>query len=88
MRTTVTLEPDVEVLLRKLMRERGVSFKEALNQAVRSGIGGVLRPQARRHFRQKTHHMGFQGEFRWDKALLLADLMEDEELVRKLQLRK
>jgi len=88
MRTTVTLDPDVEALLRKLMRERGVSFKEALNQAVRSGIAGVVRPQAGRRFRQKTYRMGFRGEFRWDKALALADAMEDEELVRKIELRK
>jgi len=88
MRTTVTLDPDVEALLRRLMKERGLSFKAALNEAVRSGIAGVLRPQIRRHFRQKTYRMGFRPEFRWDKALVLADAMEDEELARRLQLRK
>lgn len=82
MRTTVTLDPDVEALLRKIMRERGLSFREALNQAVRFGVG------AARQFRQKTYHMGFPPEFRWDKALALADAIEDEELARKLQLRK
>ena len=54
----------------------------------RSGIAGVLCAQAQRRFRQKTYRMGFQAEFRWDKALALAEAMEDEELVRKLQLRK
>ena len=38
MRTTVTLDPDVEVLVRKLMRERGLSFKYAVNQAIRMGL--------------------------------------------------
>jgi len=85
MRTTVTLDPDVEALLRKRMRERSISFKEALNQAVRSGVAGA---PARRSFRQKTYPMGFRPEFRWDKALALADAMEDEELTRKLSLRK
>ena len=88
MRTTVTLDSDVEALLRKIMRERGLSFKEALNQAVRSAIGSALGRQARRQFKQKTYGMGFRPEFRWDKALALADAMEDEELARKLQLRK
>lgn len=37
MRTTVTLDPDVERLLRTTMRERGISFKEAVNEAVRNG---------------------------------------------------
>lgn len=88
MRTTVTLDPDVEALLRKVMRERGLSFKEALNQAVRFGLGAALGRRAPGQFRQKTHRMGFHAEFRWDKALALADAMEDEELARKLRLRK
>src|SRR5664279_3623822 len=38
MRTTVTLDPDVVAALRAGMRQRGVSFKEALNSAVRAGL--------------------------------------------------
>lgn len=38
MRTTVTLEPDVSELLDRDMRERRVSFKVALNDAVRRGL--------------------------------------------------
>ena len=87
MRTTVTLDADTEALLRRLMRERGISFKEALNQAVRLGAGGAQRVKASR-FKQRTFRMGFRPEFRWDKALDLAASMEDEELVRKLQTRK
>jgi hypothetical protein len=44
MRTTVTLADDVA--LRTAMRERGVSFKEVLNSAVRSGLS-VANPSAR-----------------------------------------
>ena len=36
MRTTVTLDPDVEAKLRAAMRERGVPFKVALNDAVKT----------------------------------------------------
>jgi len=87
MRTTVTLDPDVEALLRAAMRERGISFKEALNSAVRTGLGSgsARRP---RKYRQKTHRMGFRPEIRLDKALALAAALEDEEIVRKLSLRK
>ena len=88
MRTTVTLDPDVEALLRKIMRERRLSFKEALNQVVRLGGSSSVRHSAPHRFRQRTFHMGFHPEFRWDKALAMAGAMEDEELVRKLQLRK
>lgn len=38
MRTTVTLDPDVEQLLRDAMQRRRLSFKEALNQAIRNGL--------------------------------------------------
>ena len=38
MRTTVTLDADTERLLRSAMRERDVSFKAALNDAVRRGL--------------------------------------------------
>ncbi len=37
-RTTVTLDPDVEQLLRDAMQRRRESFKEALNQAIRCGL--------------------------------------------------
>lgn len=40
MRTTVTLDPDMERLIRDAMRERAISFKEALNEAVRIGLRG------------------------------------------------
>ena len=87
MRTTVTLDPDVERLIRDAMRERGISFKEALNEATRIGLGGKGLKRARA-FRQKSYRMGAAQEFRWDKALAVADAIEDEELSRKLVLRK
>jgi hypothetical protein len=38
MRTTVTLDPDVESMLRKEMRRRGEPFKQVLNNAIRAGL--------------------------------------------------
>jgi hypothetical protein len=86
MRTTVTLDPDVAAKLRKAARERGISFKQALNQAVRAGLeaGGA---RARR-FRQRTHAMALRPGVSVDKALQLAAMLEDEEAVRELELRK
>jgi hypothetical protein len=87
MRTTVTLDPDVERLIRDVIRERGISFKEALNEAARIGLSGKGLKRARK-FVQKSFRMGETQEFRWDKALAVADAIEDEELTRKLVLRK
>ena len=86
MRTTVTLDDDVAALLRKVMRERGLSFKDAINSVVRSSMTTAKCKRVR--FRQKTYPMGFDPTFRWDKALSIAADMEDEEIARKLHLRK
>jgi hypothetical protein len=87
MRTTVTLDPDVERMIRDAMKERSLSFKEALTEAARIGLRGK-EPHRAQKFVQKTFRMGDAQEFRWDKALAVADAMEDEELSRKLALRK
>jgi hypothetical protein len=87
MRTTVTLDPDVERLIRSAMRERGISFKKALNEAARTGFSGKERTRPAK-FTQKSFRMGEAQQFRWDKALAVADAIEDEELSRKLTLRK
>lgn len=84
MRTTVTLEPDVESLLARVMKERGISLKTALNEAVRKALSG----ETPGRFQQRSFRMGQSAEVRWDKALALADALEDEELSRKLLVRK
>jgi hypothetical protein len=86
MRTTITLEPDVQALIRTAMKERGISFKEALNSAVRAGLTQAR--QRKRPFVQKTFPLGGERNFRWDKALESAAAIEDEESSRKLSLRK
>ena len=86
MRTTITLEPDVQALLQTAMKERGISFKAALNSAVRAGLTHGTRRRGR--FVQKSASLGAEQLFRWDKALAVAAAMEDEESARKLALRK
>jgi hypothetical protein len=85
-RTTVTLEPDIQALIRAAMKERGISFKEALNSAVRAGL--TQGKPGRRDFVQKSYSLGGDQNFRWDKALDTAAAIEDEELGRKFALRK
>jgi len=86
MRTTVTLDPDVEAKLQAAMRERGVSFKVALNEAVRNGLRD--KPNATKRFRVKASPMGVRPGINLDKALRLAGELEDEEILRKMALRK
>jgi hypothetical protein len=82
----VTLEPDVEAQLRTVMRERGVSFKTALNDAVRSGLDHSSREP--KSYRMPTAPMGLQPGVDIDKALRLAGELEDDEIIRKLELGK
>ena len=84
MRTTVTLDPDVEALLRKTMRARGEPFKQVLNAAIRDGLrAGSARAPAR-EFRQRTFKLG-KPLIDLTKALSLASELDDAETVTRMQ---
>lgn len=79
-RTTISLDPDTRLLVERSMRERGLTFKEAVNQAIRAGLGdrsggspAYTTPRA-------------LGPARLDltKALGLAAQLEDEALAHRL----
>ncbi|HUG49144.1 MAG TPA: antitoxin [Candidatus Limnocylindria bacterium] len=84
MRTTVSLDPDTSAIVRRLMRERGMTFKQALNEAIRAG---TTRRSGSTPFRTRTVDMG-RPAIPVDKALRLAAQLEDDEMIRKLALRK
>lgn len=80
MRTTVTLDPDTESLVRRLMKERKVSFKRALNDAIRAGG----EPKALGQFETRVRSMG-TPRVDLDRALQVAAADEDAELTRRLR---
>ena len=86
MRTTVTLDPDVETRLRRAARERGSSFKAVLNEAVRAGLDRDS--GASRAYRVPSRRMGVKPGVDLDRARHLAADLEDAEVARKLELRK
>ncbi len=45
MRTTLTIEPDVEQMLRKVRRDKQMRLKEVVNRALRAGLLDMQRPQ-------------------------------------------
>ena len=81
MRTTLTLDPDVESLLRKAIYEEGKTFKQAVNDAVRAGL--VKPAQKARPFVQETYVMG-RPRVDLSKALAVAAQLEDQEAVARL----
>jgi hypothetical protein len=80
MRTTVTLDPDTRALVERAMRERGLSFKEAVNEGIRAGFAAG-RSGPRSYTTPRT-----LGPARVDltKALRLAAGLEDDALTRRL----
>ncbi len=86
-RTTVTLDSDTAALVQRHMRERGVSFKQAVNDAIRSGLTVAGGGGQREVFRTRSVPMGLPT-VNLDRALQLAGELEDEERVRKMRLGK
>lgn len=80
MRTTVTLDADTHARLRKVMEERGIGFKEALNDALRRGL--AMEDGAGEPFRFEPRSMGTPA-VPLDRALRLAADLEDDELLRR-----
>lgn len=81
----MTLDEDVAAAVRAMMRERGISFKEAINTALRSGLGGGAEPHP---YVTPTKPLGSRPGFDVDKALSVAAALEDAEIARKVELRK
>jgi len=77
MRTTVTLDPDTMELLKRRMAERKVSFKQALNDAIRSALG----PEEPQPFRTTTYSLGTTVDLTHAGRLL--DELDVAEFLRK-----
>lgn len=80
MRTTVTLDPDVDLLIKRAMKDRGLTFKQAVNEAIRAGAAPA---RDGRRARFETYDMG-EPLVDVTRALQLAGQLEDEERARKL----
>ena len=78
MRTTLTIDDDLAGLLKERAREAGVPFKEAVNRAIRAGLGEAA--NSRRGAAPKTvpHSFGFRPGVDLDKLGQLADELEAE----------
>ena len=84
MRTTLTLDPDVAITLRREMRRRGKSLKAIVNEGLRRGLaapGPGSRPEP---FVVEPFHLGgFRPGIDPNRLNQLADEIEVEEQLRK-----
>ncbi|MGF1661590.1 MAG: antitoxin [Kineosporiaceae bacterium] len=84
MRTTVTLDADVAAAVQAVMRERGMSFKAALNTLVRRSVfGGSASAQP---FTVTAFAADLAPGVDLATANRLAAELEDEETLRELEL--
>ena len=77
-RTTVTLDEDVLERVRQESRSRGASFRETLNDLLRSALVKGSAPTERRGFRVKPTHMGYRPGLNYDDVESLLGYAEGE----------
>jgi hypothetical protein len=79
-RTTVTLDADTEVLLRQEMTRRRLSFKAALNEAIRRGLLSRGKTKA---YRVKPFRSAYRPGVDRLRLNQLADQLEADSFRRK-----
>ena len=89
MRTTLTLDDQIAKALRNAAHRTGKPFKQVVNETLRAGLAADDAPANARPYRLKTVSLGgVLGGANLEKALQLADALEDSEIARKIGLRK
>ena len=84
MRATLTIDSDVEQLLRREMRRTNRSMKAVVNDALRVGLGVRGKPPRQPFFRVEPHAFDFKPGIDADRLNRLVDEMEADEVARKL----
>jgi len=87
-RTTLTLEKDLALALREEARRSGRPLKRIVNETLRAGLAARKAPAGRRYRLSPVSLGGVLPGIDLDKALRLAEALEDEAIGRKLEMRK
>lgn len=78
-RTTVTLDKDVTQRLKQYSKSRGKSFRETLNELLRSALLNAEIQPKRRKLRIKPHHGGYYPGLNYDCAGGLLEYLEEQD---------
>jgi len=88
MRTTVTLDDSLAAELKRISVDTGRPFKDVINETIRAGLVARTQPPPTR-YRLRPSSLGTLMVARpLEKALRLADELEDAALLGKLEQRK
>lgn len=88
MRTTLTIDDSIMQQLKKEAHDAGLPLKQVVNTALDLGLRHLHKKQQRRKYKLKTYSMGTPKGINLDKALYVASLLEDDEIIRKTEIRK
>ena len=89
MRTTLTLDEQIAKALKNAAHRTGKPFKQVVNETLRAGLVAGHASVKARPYRVKAASLGgVMGGVDLEKALRLADALEDQEIARKIALRK
>ena len=83
MRTTLTIDDDLAVLLRKRARELGIPFKEAVNRTMHAGLGKAASARPPPAPKTIPRSFGARPGIDVDKLGQLADELEAEPFAEK-----
>ena len=75
-RTTITLDQDVERNLKEHMRKTGGSFKESVNELLRMGLLKAGKTSAMKPFTVKARPMGLREGLSYDNVEDLLDQLD------------
>jgi hypothetical protein len=88
MRTTLTIDDATARALKDLAHKSGKSFKQVVNEILRAGLDAARVPPRRPYRVRPAALGGVVPGINLDKALALADALEDQEIAAKIELRK
>ena len=87
MRTTLTIDDSINKKLRDVVKRTGKTYKEVVNETLKSGL--MVKNSGVRPYRLRPCSLGeVSPEYDLNKSLKLADQLGDDEIVRKLAMRK
>ena len=89
MRTTLTIDDDVAQTLKESSRRSGKPFKQLLNETLRAGLQAQQAPPKAKRYRIRPKSLGGVAPgVDLNKALRLADALEDEAIAGELEARR
>lgn len=84
----MTIEDHIMRELKEEAYRTDQPLKKVVNEVLRAGLQQLRKPEPGEPYKCKTYSMGYPPKVNLDKALEIAAVLEDEEIIRKLSLRK